>query len=163
MAVELISDLSAKSWVSQRLWRTIAALKEAGPRFSLFQEQEYHDAALTMAGLATGTPSSVPSVPSSTTTLSGNSIGMGPGIARSPASMSQSPYPRPLLQSAPLARPPGTPSATMMVSPNGIQLQMEMKKVFEGYAGLRDGGAGVGANGSVCTDGALFQHFREMF
>ncbi|KAI0168882.1 hypothetical protein GGR52DRAFT_574108 [Hypoxylon sp. FL1284] len=53
MAVELIKDLSSKSWVSQRLWSTIQSLREVAPRLGLAQDP-HSSAALTMTGLATG-------------------------------------------------------------------------------------------------------------
>ncbi|KAI1480969.1 hypothetical protein F4774DRAFT_66143 [Daldinia eschscholtzii] len=53
MALELVKDLSSKSWVSQRLWSTIKSLREVAPRLGLAQDP-HSTAALTMAGLATG-------------------------------------------------------------------------------------------------------------
>ncbi|RCI17467.1 hypothetical protein L249_2650 [Ophiocordyceps polyrhachis-furcata BCC 54312] len=35
MALDLVKDLSAKSWVSKRLWCTIKSLKDVAPRFGL--------------------------------------------------------------------------------------------------------------------------------
>ncbi|KAI1772192.1 hypothetical protein F4818DRAFT_449570 [Hypoxylon cercidicola] len=53
MALELVKDMSSKSWVSQRLWSTIKSLREVAPRLGLAQDP-HSSAALTMAGLATG-------------------------------------------------------------------------------------------------------------
>ncbi|KAI1503411.1 hypothetical protein F5X99DRAFT_375160 [Biscogniauxia marginata] len=53
MALELVKDLSSKSWVSKRLWSTIKSLREIAPRLGL-AEDPHSSAALTMAGLATG-------------------------------------------------------------------------------------------------------------
>ncbi|KAI0887733.1 uncharacterized protein GGS22DRAFT_88532 [Annulohypoxylon maeteangense] len=53
MALELVKDLSSRSWVSQRLWSTIKSLREVAPRLGLAQDP-HSSAALTMAGLATG-------------------------------------------------------------------------------------------------------------
>ncbi|KAI1446519.1 hypothetical protein F5Y02DRAFT_64907 [Annulohypoxylon stygium] len=53
MALELVKDLSSRSWVSQRLWSTIKSLREVAPRLGLAQDP-HSTAALTMAGLATG-------------------------------------------------------------------------------------------------------------
>jgi hypothetical protein len=39
LALELVKDLSTKSWVSKRLWRTIRSLKQVAPRFGL-QKQD---------------------------------------------------------------------------------------------------------------------------
>lgn len=55
LALELVKDLSAKSWVSQRLWRTIRSLKDVAPRFGLKPDDDPHStAALGMIGLARG-------------------------------------------------------------------------------------------------------------
>ncbi|KAJ4139904.1 hypothetical protein NW768_001253 [Fusarium equiseti] len=55
MALELVKDLSAKSWASQRLWRTIRSLKDVAPRFGLNPEDDPQStAALGMIGLARG-------------------------------------------------------------------------------------------------------------
>lgn len=55
MALELVKDLSAKSWASQRLWRTIRSLKDVAPRFGLSPEDDPQStAALGMIGLARG-------------------------------------------------------------------------------------------------------------
>ncbi|KAI1370376.1 hypothetical protein F4677DRAFT_438547 [Hypoxylon crocopeplum] len=53
MALELVKDMSSKSWVSQRLWNTMKTLREVAPRLGLAQDP-HSTAALTMAGLATG-------------------------------------------------------------------------------------------------------------
>lgn len=53
LALELVHDLSAKSWVSKRLWRTIKSLKDVAPRFGLNPDDDPHStAALGMIGLA---------------------------------------------------------------------------------------------------------------
>ncbi|CAG9943675.1 unnamed protein product [Clonostachys rosea f. rosea IK726] len=55
LALELVKDLSAKSWVSKRLWRTIRSLKDVAPRFGLNPDDDPHStAALGMIGLARG-------------------------------------------------------------------------------------------------------------
>ncbi|KAF7534722.1 hypothetical protein G7Z17_g13319 [Cylindrodendrum hubeiense] len=55
MALELVKDLSARSWASQRLWRTIRSLKDVAPRFGLNPEDDPQStAALGMIGLARG-------------------------------------------------------------------------------------------------------------
>ncbi|KAI0147360.1 fungal-specific transcription factor domain-containing protein [Xylariaceae sp. FL1272] len=53
MALDLVKDMSAKSWVSKRLWGTVKSLRDVAPRFGL-AEDPHSSAALTMAGLATG-------------------------------------------------------------------------------------------------------------
>lgn len=55
MALDLVKDLSVKSWVSQRLWRTIKSLKDVAPQFGLNPDEDPHSsAALGMIGLARG-------------------------------------------------------------------------------------------------------------
>lgn len=55
MGLELVRDLSAKSYVSKRLWRTIKSLKDVAPRFGLNPDDDAHSsAALGMIGLARG-------------------------------------------------------------------------------------------------------------
>ncbi|KAI1387158.1 uncharacterized protein F4822DRAFT_275544 [Hypoxylon trugodes] len=63
MALELVKDLSSKSFVSQRLWNTIKSLREVAPRLGLAQDP-HSTAALTMAGLATGQMGATPSIAS---------------------------------------------------------------------------------------------------
>ncbi|KAI0120793.1 hypothetical protein F4776DRAFT_631872 [Hypoxylon sp. NC0597] len=63
MALELVKDLSSKSWVSQRLWSTVKSLREVAPRLGLAQDP-HSTAALTMAGLATGQMGVTPPVAS---------------------------------------------------------------------------------------------------
>jgi hypothetical protein len=53
MALELLKDMSAKSWVSKRLWGTVKSLRDVAPTVGL-AEDPHSSAALTMAGLATG-------------------------------------------------------------------------------------------------------------
>ncbi|GFP54776.1 uncharacterized transcriptional regulatory protein C530.08 [Trichoderma asperellum] len=61
MALDLVKDLSVKSWVSQRLWRTIKSLKDVAPRFGLNPDEDPHSsAALGMIGLARGHMDTMP-------------------------------------------------------------------------------------------------------
>lgn len=56
MSMALIEDMSAKSHVSQRLWRTVKGLKAFAPTLGLAEKNEdprqRENAALTMAGMA---------------------------------------------------------------------------------------------------------------
>lgn len=65
MALELLKDMSAKSWVSKRLWGMVKSLRDVAPRLGL-AEDPHSSAALTMAGLATGHGQTGPS-PTATT------------------------------------------------------------------------------------------------
>ncbi|KAI8625932.1 fungal-specific transcription factor domain-containing protein [Xylariaceae sp. FL1651] len=60
MALELVKDMSAKSWVSKRLWGIVKSLRDVAPRLGL-AEDPHSTAALTMAGLATGQGQTGPS------------------------------------------------------------------------------------------------------
>lgn len=162
MGLELVKDLSAKSWVSQRLWRTIGALKEVGPRVGLKQhldDDAHSTAAITMAGLATGRLS-----------------------ASSPVTGTISPYGRPSMASTPTTLPQNTPRIDGMQAPsNGVRLQNEMSRIFEGYVGINGtttgpnyGGATGGSlqtpnmasiqgNALATSDTTVFQHFKDLF
>ncbi len=52
MAMNLVKDMSAKSWVSQRLWRTIRSLKTYAQSLGLQQQEDDH-LYLAMAGRST--------------------------------------------------------------------------------------------------------------
>lgn len=163
MALELVKDLSSKSWVSQRLWRTIKSLKEIAPRLGLAEAEDPHSsAALTMAGLATG--HMAPTPPPSTT----------------------APFTRPIPTSAPGAATPVVEGAQ-----NGWQISNEMSRIFEGYMGMNgfpppslmddmdpsqrssadlhqavtpdDGGTPMGAFGVRVPGTSVYSHFRDMF
>jgi hypothetical protein len=164
MALELVKDLSAKSWVSKRLWRTIGSLKEVAPRFGLGQQDDdaHSTAAMAMAGLASG--------------------GMAPSPGGAP------PFVRPTLKSAPLTRGQSSPgidaTAGPVASDNGTRIQKEMRRIFEGYVGMNgippamavddslqqppsagfptpDSSAAAGS--STMGDDTVFRHLREMY
>lgn len=155
MALDLVKDLSAKSWVSQRLWRTIKSLKDVAPRFGLNPDEDPHSsAALGMIGLARG-------------------------------HMDTMPGSQPLFQHPPMPprQPTETPMSNSNTSKNnnGQRIQSEMSRIFEGYVGLN--GVQFGGNGEdqhvsphaalsssdsqnamfAPADGTVFPHMREMF
>ncbi|EFQ35429.1 fungal specific transcription factor domain-containing protein [Colletotrichum graminicola M1.001] len=153
MGLELVKDLSAKSWVSQRLWRTISSLKEVAPSIGLrnqSDEDAHSSAALAMAGLASGQ------------------------MSTSPATIT--PFGRSSLSTTPTMHQQ-TPNLETAQSPNnGVRIQTEMSRIFEGYMGLNGNPAG-GEDGfgeqqssanlppsasSPYVDNVFF-HFREMF
>ncbi|WYZ35681.1 hypothetical protein EsH8_X_000328 [Colletotrichum jinshuiense] len=158
MALELVKNLSAKSWVSKRLWRTISSLKEVAPSIGLRNqpdEDAHSSAAMTMAGLATGR------------------------MSTSPAAIA--PFGRSSVSATTPTMPPQQQTSNMDTghSPNnGVRIQNEMSRIFEGYLGLNgsisagdDGFGGTpGAGLPPTTDGMsnpyvdnVFFHFREMF
>ncbi|KAK6079493.1 fungal specific transcription factor domain-containing protein [Seiridium cupressi] len=166
MALELVRDLSTKSWVSQRLWRTIKSLKEVAPRLGLAEADDPHSsAALAMAGLATGHLAQAPTTPAG----------------------SAAPFARPVPTSAPGSAVPVVDGAQ-----NGWQISNEMSRIFEGYTGMNgfpppaldpmgepsrtgteltqpvpaDDGAPVGPFGVPVSGppiGSVYSHFRDMF
>ncbi|KAI0113470.1 hypothetical protein F4814DRAFT_347631 [Daldinia grandis] len=77
MALELVKDLSSKSWVSQRLWSTVKSLREVAPRLGLAQDP-HSSAALTMAGLATGQMGAPPTLTSSYASQPSPVLGVSP-------------------------------------------------------------------------------------
>lgn len=147
MALDLVKDLSAKSWVSKRLWRTIKSLKDVAPRFGLNPDGDAHsNAALGMIGLAMGH-------------MDGNHpVG--------PSSFSH--------MSMPQVHQNPSPSETSM-DQNGKKIQSELSRIFEGYVGLNRFPFGDdrmqpnsvmtpdSARGMFTPDGTVFSHLREMF
>jgi hypothetical protein len=147
LALDLVKDLSVKSWVSQRLWRTIRSLKDVAPRFGLNPEDDPHStAALGMIGLARGHVNT-----------------HVPG--------------RPHFQGSPTTTAMGHVPPVSSMDQNGALIQSEMSRIFEGYVGLNgvqavdDDGGRSGSElpspdstrGMYGQDGSVFSHLREMF
>lgn len=146
IALELVKDLSAKSWVSQRLWRTIRSLKDVAPRFGLNPEEDPQStAALGMIGLARGRMDST----------------------------SQSPFQKPPMPGQ--QSQSGTPDS-MAPNGARLQTEMSrIFEGYVGLNGFQYGGnqevppsnADMGTpdqSGSVYGgDGTVFPHFREMY
>jgi hypothetical protein len=152
LALDLVKDLSAKSWVSKRLWRTIRSLRDAAPRFGLDPDDDAHStAALGMIGLARG--------------------------HATPQSGSQPPFPRPPPPLSDAYQP-----SEEHVDKNGERIQSEMSRIFEGYVGLNGSGnfSGPGTptvaqsqNPDLTSPGpgsvfatpisTVFPHLRDMF
>ncbi|KAF7554963.1 hypothetical protein G7046_g6674 [Stylonectria norvegica] len=151
IGLELVKDLSAKSWVSQRLWRTIRSLKDVAPRFGLNPEDDPQStAALGMIGLARGHMD-----PNNNNNNNNNQGG----------------FQKPNM--------PGQQSPPDSGAHNGARLQSEMSRMFEGYVGLN--GFQFGSNeevqqqqqnpdmqtsdtgGVYGADGTVFAQFREMY
>lgn len=145
MALDLVKDLSAKSWVSKRLWRVIRSLKDIAPRFGLNPDEDPHStAALGMIGLARG--------------------------HHDTNSASSSSFQRPMIPStAPPETPPehnGSRIQTEMsriyegyVSLNGFQYQGETP-ISQPATELPSPESGGGVYG---LDGTVFPQLREMF
>ncbi|KAG5929144.1 hypothetical protein E4U42_006968 [Claviceps africana] len=150
LALDLIKDLSAKSWVSKRLWRVIRSLKDMAPRFGLDDGDDAHSsAALGMIGLARGR-----------TLDGGNSLG-------------QSPFTHVGL---PAQDHQNNVSAEHSVDQNGKKMQSELAHLFEAYVGLNvfqfvgnermqpsSDLATDAADGTYTLDRTGFSHFRDLF
>ncbi|KAK3384699.1 hypothetical protein B0T24DRAFT_508118, partial [Lasiosphaeria ovina] len=131
IALELVKDMSGRSWVSQRLWQTIRSLKEYAPRLGL--EDNVRNGELISPHLNTAHIHSA-------------------GHSSASASASQSPAPG---LTAPFTgeagqtgnggpRYPSTPSASQARQKaaedqsNGLRLRTEMSRIFE-YMGAKVG------------------------
>ncbi|KAK3998102.1 putative fungal-specific transcription factor [Cladorrhinum sp. PSN332] len=166
MALDLVRDMSARSWVSHRLWRTIRSLKAYAPRLGLLEEGD--------GGGSSAGHGNARFTPNSNHTRfgsggSGGSDGAGAGAA---AADVQSPLAGSYSFSGGSGRsreasrgPHPTPTAPLQVlhqhqhqhyspsvstplqsqhhqrqqdeqSTNGMRLQTEMSRIFEGYLGM---------------------------
>ncbi|KAJ2901582.1 fungal specific transcription factor domain-containing protein [Zalerion maritima] len=162
LALELVKDLSSKSWVSQRLWQTIKSLKDDGRPLGLVSDDEENgnryqgqgtehptavSSLVTSASLASSSPT-----PSSSGTLHGQY-----GNARGP------PLP-------PVTGPAGAVGRRAEEESevdNGTRLHDEMSKIFEGYTGMNglpplaprawsdDGVSSMGGDGGSRSNGAV--------
>jgi hypothetical protein len=163
MALELVKDMSSKSWVSQRLWRTVRSLKAFAPRLGLQEDDPQTHAAMAMAGMASGQPGSSMTPP-------GYTHQQGPGLSPHPATP---------------AVPVQTPKL-LNDAENGLRLTTEMARLFEGYSGLnglplqmeymdertgrprvpsRDVNNAAPTSAGVVNDQAsgVFEQFKDMF
>lgn len=138
-ALELVRDLSAKSHVSRRLWRSFSALGEGAPPGAGGRASE-------TGSLAGGS-------------ISGNG-GYGGGVGG--VGDARGAYARPTIRSAPVR---GVAEAAPSQSANGVQLQAEMRRVFEMFVsgGVKsDALPALDAMGRY-VDGSVYGHFRDMF
>lgn len=155
MALELIKDLSPKSWVSQRLWRTVKSLKAYAPKLGLQQDdtsQSRESTTLAMTGTATGGQSQ--NVMSNASTHRGSISSAGhqptPSPALTPGYGGQSGSTRirsltphgggtsPLPTTERAQSSHGKDTTSPDDQNNGIRLQTEMLRMYEGF------GSGVG-------------------
>ncbi|KAL1889004.1 hypothetical protein Sste5346_009184 [Sporothrix stenoceras] len=176
MAMNLVKDMSAKSWVSQRLWRTIRSLKAYAPRLGLQHQEEdqhYSSASGGVSGFSASArrggsiasssgsgyptssignnstsntwrphpPHTYPSNSSNTTSPITTPAG---AATNGPQTTPSTGAPQPQQQQPPTTQPqqqPTTAGASTTSSPdqqtaNGVQIQTEMTRIFEGYMGM---------------------------
>ncbi|KAI1329430.1 hypothetical protein F5Y16DRAFT_365972 [Xylariaceae sp. FL0255] len=124
MALDLVKDMSAKSWISKRLWGTVKSLRDVAPRLGL-AEDPHSSAALTMAGLATAQP---PQQAQSQPAQPGSGNGSSPAAAAVPfINPNMIPVSSPAFEGARI----------------GLQMTNEMSRIFEGISGKNGAGAGA--------------------
>lgn len=191
MALELVKDLSPKSWVSQRLWRTVKSLKAYAPNLGLQQDEDPRrrdKAGFTITGMPTNglnqhgisnTSAHRGSMSSGSYQLT-PSPGLTPGYGghNSSANSMGSVTPHGGRRS-PLPGPEKPHGQGHPVTPdenrnNGIRLQTEMLRMFEGFANgaaaddhfrgtMGDYSADYGYFGPTGDEEGVFSHMKEMF
>ncbi|KAF3761356.1 hypothetical protein M406DRAFT_333424 [Cryphonectria parasitica EP155] len=196
MALELVKDLSSKSWVSQRLWRTVKSLKAYAPRLGLQQDEDPkrpENGSSMMSGMAYGghnqigiSSTSHRSSVSSAGPQSTSSPGLTPnyGQQQSASRMgSLTPHNgrNPLRSAGGQMQNPGHPVSQPEDPDNGLRLQTEMSRIFEGFANstAHNGqlaeaddflsshmgvfSANGGPLGMAGDNDGVYQHMKEMF
>ncbi|KLU81743.1 fungal specific transcription factor domain-containing protein [Magnaporthiopsis poae ATCC 64411] len=177
MALGLIKELSAKSWVSQRLWRAVHSLKHYATRLGLQDEDGDHgNNNNNNNNNSAGGPSVLNHYhdPLSISSLAGSTALPSSAMStlHTPTHDSNSPaetgtYPPPPYSSA------GTPVARGSMGPtlrqdldrdlirgmplndeqNGSALHSEMSRIFEGYSGLLPMAGSSGPGSTSTHDG----------
>lgn len=182
MALDLVKDMSARSWVSQRLWRTIRSLESYAPWLGLQDDDAHSSAAIAMTGLATGHAAAAgksSAAPSPAATFPGP-LGRGaPPTQNGSASSSSSSA----AAASNLAAAAQQKAQQQLAEDqhNGLRLQTKMSKIFEGYTGMsgrqrppypvsgspsRQQHAAISPGGLPSPDGlggGMYQRFKDMF
>ncbi len=136
LALDLVKEMSAKSWVSHRLWRTIRSLKGYAPKLGL---EDYSARSSTAGGpssTAFARAGSGSSAQSPSLSLAGPAFSEAASRAGSRGTGVTSP-------AGPIT--PGAGPMQVDEENNGLLLQSEMSRIYEGYAG---GGGGAVGGGS---------------
>lgn len=139
MGLDLVKELSGKSWVSHRLWRTIRSLKKYAPKLGLADANPQQP----QQPVPVHAPATTGAMP----------FANGTGTAPAPLPPFTSGTPAPGL-SAPydggwssLSDSASTPEDEF----SGLRLQSEMSKIYEGYVGM------MNVPGSMATPPPLDQ------
>ncbi|KAK4168469.1 putative fungal-specific transcription factor [Cladorrhinum sp. PSN259] len=169
MALDLVRDMSARSWVSHRLWKTIRSLKAYAPRLGLedvprsaggasvvntnprFTPTANHSHMHFGGGGTGGLTGPTTDIQSP---LAGSSFGGGPGsreASRGPPSLHLHHQHH---HHSPSISGPLPPQAQDDPSTNGMRLHTEMSRIFEGYLGMNGiAGSRAGTVGSTTSPG----------
>ncbi|KAK4228711.1 putative fungal-specific transcription factor [Podospora fimiseda] len=153
MALDLVRDMSDRSWVSHRLWRTIRSLKAYAPRLGLGEDVSRTPAPVSSARFTTpssshmhyggGSGSDVQSP------MAGSSFSGGSGsreASRGPPSAMQVLHHQHQHHASPSVSTPLQMPQDDQIT-NGVRLKTEMSRIFEGYMGISTNV--VGSDGSA--------------
>jgi hypothetical protein len=161
--LDLIKEMSARSWVSHRLWRTIRSLRAYAPKVGL----------ATDGGNDTGSGSDQSAgggggMPSSSNAQYGSGAAQVGGQAGSNGGAGGPTMPSPMSGVTPTGSSSGAGAGgsggggfsgiggvwqPMQIDDanNGLRLQSEMSRIYEGYAGLAGGSDAGGVAGMTTT------------
>ena len=151
MALELVRDLSAKSWVSQRLWQTIKSLKDDGRPLGLVDDEDEHAA-------SSNPLSNVTAMAQSAVSSSAATMASGPAAHSQPGSNMSVSSTRVAGRGAPGKATVPSCGSIMINSgspDNGAALHDEMRRLFEGFTGINEvqQSSNPGEDGQTSTAG----------
>ncbi|KAK4099466.1 hypothetical protein N658DRAFT_498401 [Parathielavia hyrcaniae] len=158
MALDLVKEMSSKSWVSHRLWRTIRSLRAYAPKLGLADSSQSASASTSAsaARVASAGPSSYTCGDSVSSGQSpgflGGSLDSGGNSIMGAGSRSGSRGPVMTTSSQALATTGTTQPMQIDDESNGLRLQSEMLRIYEGYLGMTGVVAGVGGLSSPVAD-----------
>ncbi|KAK0617491.1 hypothetical protein B0T14DRAFT_539015 [Immersiella caudata] len=113
MALELIKGLSARSWVSQRLWRTVRSLKAYAQRVGMEDTRGAEDVAISANILDPG--------------------GLAPALGYNTVTEGHAEHGSTFHPTPSSLSPTAQDTHVMDDQNNGIRLQSEIQRIFEGY------------------------------
>jgi hypothetical protein len=173
MALDLVKEMSARSWVSHRLWRTIRSLRAYAPKLGLEDGSARSRDGRRLTGAGSGSSGQSPNQPGPYNGAASRSGSNGPAMHSPPAL-------------TPVTQPMQIDDAS-----NGLRLQSEMSRIYEGYTGMTGvvrtgagdlsspgtadmgygGGSthGLGLSGSGVGfvgqwgGGSVYEHVKDMF
>ncbi len=168
MALELVKDMSAKSWVSQRIWKTVLSLKAYAPKVGLLQDPQPPSplppsmqlsqpmSCIEPAATLIVTDAATAASPTGGNMPPGQPFAPPPVPPHLPYSASASPTPYAAFSMPPRQQQQQQQHQQQQPQPhlqdNGLRLHSEMTNIFEGYMGkptARPGRAVGYANGGA--------------